>query len=135
MAPEQLKKQYNHKADIWSCGVILYILITTVAPFDAKRMNENGNQVLDREKIKKKILMEDPNYLHPNFDDVDSNVISLIKEMLQKNPNDRPNASRILTNKWFNDTIENPHRKEGIHNTKCFTKSWTTCKNSTVTRY
>lgn len=34
IAPEILKGDYNEKCDIWSLGVILYILVTAVPPFD-----------------------------------------------------------------------------------------------------
>jgi len=44
IAPEILQKKYNEKCDVWSCGVILYIMLTGMPPFNGY----NDKQILDQ---------------------------------------------------------------------------------------
>ena len=46
IAPEVLLKNYNEKCDIWSCGVILYILLCGKVPFNGK----NDSEILQKIK-------------------------------------------------------------------------------------
>lgn len=36
ISPEVIKGSYDEKCDIWSIGVVLYILVTGVPPFDGE---------------------------------------------------------------------------------------------------
>lgn len=112
MAPEQIKMKYNHKVDIWSCGVILYILITGTPPFDAKKYDDEGNSVLDHEGIQAKILKGEVSYEHKAFKYVDPEAIKLVKQMLTYDPSERPEAHEILKNVWFFQKKENCGRKD-----------------------
>ena len=45
IAPEVLNKHYDEKCDIWSCGVIMYIMLCGYPPFNAQSDAEIMNKV------------------------------------------------------------------------------------------
>lgn len=52
IAPEVLKQYYDAKCDVWSAGVLMYILLSGKPPFD-------GN---NNEEILKSVLKGEPSY-------------------------------------------------------------------------
>jgi len=46
MAPEVLQHNYNEKCDLWSCGVILYVIISGMPPFLAKTRSELNKKII-----------------------------------------------------------------------------------------
>lgn len=49
VAPEVLEKRYGKEADIWSCGVILYILLSGVPPFYGETETQIFENILQAE--------------------------------------------------------------------------------------
>lgn len=91
-APEIfMANTYNEKVDIWSAGVVLYMMIC-------------GNQPFYEENVPKlvhQITHEEPDMTDAGFRDVSSEGLELLKKMLQKDPANRPSADEALKHPWF----------------------------------
>lgn len=108
VAPEVLEdKKYNYKCDVFSAGVILYILLTGCSPFFGK----NYQEILSRnrkgevsynfsEKLKLK-LSEDGYFIKYNFYFKIRIAINLMKLLMSKDPEQRPSASQALSHSWI----------------------------------
>ena len=101
IAPEVLKERYDEKCDVWSCGVILFILLCGYPPF-------NGNTNVD---IFHAIQNQNPIFGGEEWEDITSEAKDLIKLMLRKNPSERLSAEQCLQHKWFR-TMQNLERNK-----------------------
>jgi calcium-dependent protein kinase len=91
IAPEVLEKNYNEKSDLWSCGVIMYILLCGKAPFTG----ETDNIILE------KIKLGDFEMKDPVWSKISNEAKDLIKKLLEHCPKKRLSAQSALQHKWF----------------------------------
>jgi len=91
IAPEVLKRNYNQKCDIWSCGVIMYILLVGYPPFNGKSTEFIFNKVLEGNFSMK----------GPDWNKVSTLAKDLVTKMLTYDPEKRPSAQDVLEHEWF----------------------------------
>ncbi|KAK1269790.1 Calcium-dependent protein kinase 3 [Acorus gramineus] len=93
VAPEVLKRSYGAEADIWSAGVILYILLSGVPPFWAE--NEQG--IFDA------VLRGHIDFSSDPWPSISSGAKELVKKMLRADLKERLSAVEILNHPWIRE--------------------------------
>lgn len=92
MAPEVLKGKYTRKADIWSIGVITYMLLSSQMPFYGRKRRHIVEQILNcqydfRGRRWKRISQQAKNF---------------IEELLVLDQDERIDATTALSSTWLN---------------------------------
>ncbi|XP_019081311.1 CDPK-related kinase 3 isoform X2 [Vitis vinifera] len=93
VAPEVLHRSYYLEADIWSVGVITYILLCGSRPFWAR--TESG--------IFRAVLRADPNFDDLPWPTVSAEAKDFVKRLLNKDYRKRMTAVQALTHPWLRD--------------------------------
>ena len=92
MAPEVLIGKYNEKCDVWSCGVILYIMLSGKPPFFSQ----------DEEELKAKIKSMKYDFSYAEFTKVSQDAKDLIQKILVP-VETRPSVAELLEDKWIKE--------------------------------
>ena len=99
VAPEVLNRSYGPQADIWSLGVCLYVMLSGSPPFDG-----NGE-----EDIFDKIMYQEPDFSQTPWPSVSKHAKNLLKRLLQKKPESRPDTKVILQHRWLCEVAPHQH--------------------------
>lgn len=114
MAPEVLQKKYDEKCDIWSCGVILYILLSGELPFKGK----------SKEIILSKIQAGQYSLEGPVWDKVSSEAKNFLRKLMMYDPKARYSAEKALQDPWITKTSEkldnNLIQKQALENIRTY---------------
>lgn len=91
VAPEVLRRSCGKEADVWSAGVILYILLSGVPPFWAETEKGIFNAVLKGEID----FQSDP------WPYISNSAKDLIRKMLTQEPKKRITSAQVLEHPWL----------------------------------
>jgi len=93
VAPEILRRsKYGTQADMWSIGVILYIILCGFPPF----YDEND----DLSRLYRKIKRAEYDMPSPYWDNISKHAKDLVRKLLQPDPKRRLTATMTLQHPW-----------------------------------
>ncbi|ERN19395.1 calcium-dependent protein kinase 26 [Amborella trichopoda] len=102
IAPEVLAGGYNQAADVWSAGVILYILLSGMPPFWGKT----------KSRIFEAVRAADLRFPSDHWDRVSESAKDLIIGMLCTDPCKRLTAAQVLDHPWIKSELQILERYE-----------------------
>ncbi|GJP86473.1 hypothetical protein CLOP_g16498 [Closterium sp. NIES-67] len=91
MAPEVLSGEYGAEADVWSLGVVLYVLLSGTPPFWGADDNAVFRAVLDAPL----------DLTSGAWAGVSAEAKGLLRCMLHRDPRRRPSAAKLLSHPWI----------------------------------
>jgi calcium-dependent protein kinase len=116
VAPEVLSNEYNEKADLWSCGVIMYILLCGKPPFVG----------YDEAEVLRNVKRGQFSFNQTAFRNISESAKNLITALLTYDTQARPSALQVLKHQWFKNNkddisiIDLDYSKTVLNNLKNF---------------
>merc|ERR1712190_81935 len=91
VAPQVLAGKYDQLSDLWSCGVIMYVMLCGYPPF----FGETDAEVLS------KVRLGNFSFNAADWKNISEDAKNLIRMLLKMNPRDRFTAEQALNHEWI----------------------------------
>uniref|UniRef100_A0A672IQ74 non-specific serine/threonine protein kinase n=1 Tax=Salarias fasciatus TaxID=181472 RepID=A0A672IQ74_SALFA len=115
VAPEVLgPEKYDKSCDMWSLGVIMYILLCGFPPFYS-----NTGQAISP-GMKRRIRMGQYEFPNPEWAEVSQEAKDLIHQLLKTDPNERMTITQFMNHPWINQSMVVPSTP--LHTTRVLTE-------------
>jgi len=106
IAPEILLNNgyYGFGVDIWSAGVVLYTMLSGVQPFNAKKIDDLHDLIINGIFTSIKTVSEGKVNYTPNLNNILNIILDandLLRKILEVNPKKRYTSSQILNHRWM----------------------------------
>jgi len=97
MSPQVLEGNYTNKADIWSIGIVSFILLSNTKPFDADRSFHMMREIFECNiKFEKSV-----------WKNISNEAKCFVQALLERVPDLRLNAKEALASPWIRNRTHN----------------------------
>ena len=94
-SPEVVNDSYDEKSDEWSCGILMYILLSGDRPFEG----ETEEEIFDN------IKQYNINFNRDEFKNISENCLDLMKRLLNPKKQNRITALEALRHRFFTEKL------------------------------
>ena len=106
IAPDVLRQKYSHPADLWSVGIVAYMLLSGRLPFSGEEGEEvaelyMSKHVYNNKDVFRAVLYAELDFTSPPWDVISPHAQDLVKSLLQRDPALRPTAEQALHHPWL----------------------------------
>lgn len=123
IAPEVLRRKYDKSCDLWSVGVIAYILLCGYPPFNGR----------DSEETHRSVLNGRLRFPSREWKGTSPESRNFIRRLLVVDPRKRMTAEQALNHPWILNAVMSPEDRKGVSSEVAIVKGLCPRKGAMIT--